>query len=75
MTQPLKMPECILSLSRQVVKTFLIRLQTLADQVSDIRNTVGKISKNPVINNFKKLGSFLEKNTNVVAENAMCGYI
>jgi hypothetical protein len=51
-------------------QNILNQVTTLADQVSDIRNTVGKISKNPVINNFKKLGSLLE-NTNVVAENAM----
>ena len=51
-------------------QNILNQVTTLADQVSDIRNTVGNISKNPVINSFKKLGSFLE-NTNVVAENAM----
>ena len=48
---------------------------TLADQVRDINNIMGNVSKRPIRDSFvgkgaKKLGSLLE-NTNIVAENAM----
>ena len=68
-------PRCTKDFLNAGGQNVLNTVTTLADQVRDINNIMGNVSKRPIRDSFvgkgvKKLGSLLE-NTNIVAENAM----